>query len=102
MKNTVETIVEIFGTEFEATVEYFYQRGYPATRDEPECPAEFDIQSIMVTNPENGKRLDISDLFTLEMFTVLESQFESENEPDGDDGDDGDDCDCGDDYFGGE
>lgn len=101
MKNTVEITVDIFGTEFEATVEYFYTRGYPATRDEPECPAEFDIQSIMVTNPENEKRLDISDLFTLEMFTVLESKLELENEPDVDECGDGD-FDCGDVFFGGE
>lgn len=97
MKTEYETVIDIFGNEFGAVVECFYQKGYPATRDEPECPAEFDIQSIFITNPENGKRLDISDLFTAAMFAELESQLESENEPDGDDG-----FDCGDDYFGGE
>lgn len=59
----------IFG-EFTTEVSYTYSRGYPATREEPGCEAEIDLDPIMYEILP-GISLDLATLMTSDAYDAL-------------------------------
>lgn len=69
----------IFG-EHTLPVTYTYLRGYPATREEPECEAEIDLDPIMYEILP-GISLDLATLMTPDSYDALiQSCFDDNTE----------------------
>lgn len=69
----------IFG-EHTLPVTYTYLRGYPATREEPECEAEIDLDPIMFEILP-GISLDLATLMTPDSYdTLIQACFDDYTE----------------------